>query len=84
MRMHEIAKVFGMNVKQFTEITGYSRQGLHQIKNGETKVVPRRWAATMKSLEDYTLAKNQEAVESAGLEFLDRTNCINELRDWGK
>ena len=82
MKVHSIAKVFGMSVNQFCDVIGYSRQYLHMVKGGTSKVVPRRWKAAMDSLEFDINAKYDIDIQKAERDKKTRMEMLDELRKW--
>lgn len=77
----EIASQFGMNVKQFAESIGYSRQALYQASCGMSRLDKRRLAVAMYKL-DVMNEKLLEAEKAAAVKrFEDRRKLIESLTD---
>ena len=77
----ECANAYGMNVKDFAEFMGYSRQALYQANEGTARLDPRRLALAQFKLEAVSEKMLAEETARAKENFAKRNELIEALMD---
>lgn len=81
MWLLECSKAFGMNVKEFAEFIGYSRQALYQANEGIGRLDPRRLALAQFKLEVVSEKMHIEEQAKAEENFKKRNKLIDDIME---
>jgi len=76
-----MVKKFGLNMEEFSQITGYSRQYLYQMLNKEVNVPERTLEIIVTNLQIYANKIYREELETINQKNTERQEAIKELRD---
>ncbi|MDF2609066.1 MAG: hypothetical protein K0R92_540 [Lachnospiraceae bacterium] len=81
MTVKEFAELFGMTVTELSEFSGYTRQALYNIIEGNAIVNSRRYNALLLHLEDYAWKQSCEKSGAIMKEYETRIAAIKELKN---
>ena len=81
MMIKEIARVFGMSVRELAEKTGYTKQGLYMAEKRApgNNLSRKRRADALEALEDYSNNQLKKEVQKALAAYDRRSVAIREL-----
>lgn len=79
MQLKDMANCFHLTVNQFCTLTGYSRQGLHQLFNGKTEANKNRMAAMLSILKFSSDSLYSQDIAEAVIQKNTRERFINEI-----
>ena len=77
--LSQCAKAFGMNVKEFAECIGYSRQAMYQANEGITRLDARRLGVSQYKLDAISQKILDDEIAKAKANFYERNKLIEEL-----
>ena len=80
MKVSEVAKAFGISVKELSSISGYSRQGLYDVIENRVNRNEKRFSAFMNSLETTSRSMLDRDIAKAKVQFFIRKKTIEELK----
>lgn len=80
MQVRDLAKVFKLKVGEFVNISGYTRQGLHQVLDRENKRNKPRYNAFIAQLELINMKMYEEDLAQARIEKNNRDKAIEYLK----
>ena len=75
-----MAKVFGISVKELSSISGYSRQGLHDVIENRVDRNEKRFSSFLNNLEATSRSMLNKDIAKAKVQFFIRKKTIEELR----
>jgi hypothetical protein len=81
-RLKEIAKTFGMSVTEFASFTGYSKQALYQMIDGDNGVCTPRLKATIDHLKFASESLHSQDIVEARIQKNNRDKAIKELEQF--
>ncbi len=80
MKVSEVEKAFGMSVKKLSSVSGYSRQGLHDVIGNRVNRNEKRFSAFLNNLETTSRSMINKDIAKAKVQFFIRKKMIEELR----
>lgn len=80
MKVSEVAKAFGISVKELSSISGYSRQGLHDVIENRVNRNEERFSSFLNNLETTSRSMLNKDIAKANVQFFIRKKTIEELR----
>lgn len=80
MKVSEVAKVFGISVKELSSISGYSRQGLYDAIENRVNRNEKRFSSFLNNLEATSRLMLNKDITKAKVQFFIRKKMIEELR----
>lgn len=80
MQVRDLAKVFKLKVGEFVIVSGYTRQGLHQVLERENKKKKPKYNAFISHLEFLNEHMYQQDVAQARIEKNERDKAIEYLK----
>lgn len=80
MTVKEIAKSFGMSVNQLAMISGYSRQGLYDVIEGNVNRNNNRFEAFVDHLHFISASIYEQDIAEARIQLNTRTKILEQLK----
>ena len=77
----ECANSFGMNVTQFAECIGYTRQAIYLANEGKSMLKPRRLGVAQYKLEAISQKMFEDEMAKAKENLIKRNKMIEELME---
>jgi DNA-binding XRE family transcriptional regulator len=81
MDLKNISEKFGMNVKEFAQTIGYTRQALYQVATDKNNINRNRLNTAISLLQMINDAEYRKDIEAATKRKVERERAINELRE---
>ena len=80
MKVNEVAKAFGIKVKELSSISGYTRQGLHDVIENKVNRNEERFSSFINNLETTSRSILNKDIAKARVQFFIRKKTIEELK----
>lgn len=80
MKVSEVAKAFGISVKELSSISGYSRQGLYDVIEYRANRNEERFSSFLNNLETTSRSMLNKDIAKANVQFFIRKKTIEELK----